>query len=247
MDDLSLLKNRFFELAARSDEKGIWIYSDFLTQAEQSELKKMRLPVNFELIGGYDGAERRIAVFGNENDIYYSADIPLKIVKISPVLQKFADALTHRDFLGSVTALGIKREKIGDIIVRDNTAYLIGLDNIADYIASELKEVKHTTVKCETVEKLPKNALPELKCEERTVSSERIDVLIAAVYNLSRNRAQILIDAEKVFCGGVLVKSASFLPNDGSIISVRGFGRFIFDGVLRKTKKGKDVIAVKIY
>ena len=89
--------------------------------------------------------------------------------------------------------------------------------------------------------------MPELKCEERTVSSERIDVLIAAVYNLSRNRAQILIDAEKVFCGGVLVKSASFLPKDGSIISVRGFGRFIFDGVLRKTKKGRDVIAVKIY
>lgn len=247
MDDLTLLKNRFSDLASRSSDKGIWTYSNFLTQAEQSELKKIRFNVSVTLFGGYENAERRIAVFGNEADIYYQAEPPVKYIKISPLAQKFADTLTHRDFLGSLMALGIKRETLGDIIINDNSAYLICLENIADFIITELTSVKHTTVKCEIAEALPENALPELKYEEHIVASERIDVLIAAVYNLSRNSSQNLIFGEKVFCNSVLTESASFVPDSGSVISARGYGRFIFDGVLRKTKKGRDVIAIRKY
>lgn len=247
MDDLNLLKNRFSDLASRSADKGIWTYSGFLTQAEQSELKKIRFNINVTLFGGYENAERRIAVFGNEEDIYYPAEPPVKYIKISPLSQKFADTLTHRDFLGSLMALGIKRETLGDIIINDNSAYLICLENIADFIIAELSSVKHTTVKCEIAEALPEAALPELKYEEHIVASERIDVLIAAVYNLSRNSSQNLILGEKVFCDSVLTESTSFVPDYGSIISVRGYGRFIFDGVLRQTKKGRDVVAVRKY
>lgn len=247
MDDLNLLKNRFHDLASRSVDKGIWTYSNFLTQAEQSELKKLRLPVNAGLCGGYENAERCIAVFGNESDIYYPAEPPIKYIKISPALQKFADHLTHRDFLGSLMALGIKREMLGDIIINENSAFLICLENIADFIVTELSSVKHTSVKCEIAETLPENVLPELQYEEHIVASERIDVLIAAVYNLSRSLSQNLILGEKVFVDSVLVGSTSFVPDTGGIISVRGHGRFIFDGVLRSTKKGRDVIAVRKY
>ena len=69
MDELTLIKSRFNDLASRSYERGIYTYSEFLTMAEQSELKKMHLPVKTVFYGGYENAERNIAVFGDETDL----------------------------------------------------------------------------------------------------------------------------------------------------------------------------------
>lgn len=215
--------------------------------AEQSELKKLRLSVKTQLFGGYENAERCIAVFGSEDDLGYECSPPVVFVKISPVQMKFADNFTHRDFLGSLMALGIKRETLGDIIINENCAYIVCLESIADYIISQLDKVKHTSVKCSLCDELPQNVLPELEYQEFIVASERLDVLVSAVYNLSRNESQKKIEAETVFCNSILINNTSFIPEKGCIISVRGCGRFIYDGVLRTTKKGRNVIAVKKY
>lgn len=247
MDELTLIKNRFNDLALRAYERGIYTYSEFLTMAEQSELKKMHLNVKMQLYGGYESAERCIAVFGSEDEFGYESSPPVVFIKISPVQMKFADKFTHRDFLGSLMALGIKRETLGDIIINENCAYLACLESISDYIINQLDKVKHTSVKCTLCEELPEDIFPELEYQELIVASERIDVLISAVYNMSRNESQKKIEAETVFCNSVLINQTSFVPEKGSIISVRGHGRFIYDGVLRSTKKGRNVIAVKKY
>lgn len=247
MDELTLIKNRFNDLASRSYERGIYTYSEFLTMAEQSELNKMRFSVKTQLYGGYKTAERCIAVFGSEEDFGYEAFPPVVFIKISPLQMKFADKFTHRDFLGSLMALGIKRETFGDIIIKENCAYLVCLESISDYIITQLDKVRHTSVRCSLCEELSEDALPVLEYQELIVASERIDVLISAVYNLSRNESQKKIEAETVFCNSVLINQTSFVPVQGSIISVRGYGRFIYDGVLRSTKKGRNVIAVRKY
>lgn len=247
MDDIVLIKNRFNDLASRSYERGIYTYSEFLTMAEQSELKKMKFNIKFQLYGGYESAERRIVIFGNEQDFGYESFPPVVFICIAPLQMKFADKFTHRDFLGSLMALGIKREMLGDIIIKENCAYIACIDTIADYIIEQLDKVRHTSVKCTLCDALPEDALPELQCEELIVASERIDVLISAVYNLSRNESQKKIEAETVFCDSVTVKSPSFVPEKGNIISVRGSGRFVYDGILRTTKKGRNVISVKKY
>lgn len=247
MDELSLLKNRFTELAQRSYDRGIYTNSEFLTQAEQSELKKMHLSVKVSLYGGYDNAERCIAVFGDENELGYECFYPVKFIKIEPLQMKFADKLSHRDFLGSLMGLGLRREMLGDIIINENVAFLVCLDSVADFIINQLDKVKHTSVKCSESDFIPTDVLPELKTEELIVSSERLDVLISAVYNLSRNESQKRIEGETVFCDGIVTVSSSFVPKNGTLISVRGLGRFIFDGCLRQTKKGRNVIAVRIY
>ncbi len=247
MDELVLLKNRFSEMAERAFDRGIYTNSEFLTQHEQSELLKMRLPVKFSLYGGYCNAERRIAVFGDENDFGYRYVYPVKFIKIEPLQMKFADKLSHRDFLGSLMGLGLRREMLGDIIINENAAYLVCLDTVSDFIINQLEKVKHTSVKCSESDFIPADVLPELKYEEFIVSSERIDVLISAVYNLSRNESQKKIEGETVFCDGVVTVSTSFLPKKGSVISVRGLGRFIYEGVLRQTKKGRNIVAVRIY
>ncbi len=247
MDELSLLKNRLSELSQRSYNRGIYTYTDFLTQAEQSELLKLKLPVKFFLYGGYDNAERSIAVFGDEKVTGYECSYPVVFVKIEPLLMKFSDNLTHRDFLGSLMGLGLRREMLGDIIINENVAYLVCLESVSDFIISNLDKVKHTSVKCSVSDFIPDDILPELKYEELIVSSERLDVLISAVYNLSRNDSQKRIEGETVFCNSILTVNSSFTPKDGTLVSVRGLGRFIYDGVLRRTKKGRNVIAVRIY
>ncbi len=242
-----LFRSRMNDLSERAFQKGIYTYSDFLTQAQQSELLKLKLSVPFTFYSGYTNAERCIAVFGDASDFGYDYSVPATFVKIEPLQMKFADNLTHRDFLGSLMGLGIRREMLGDIIIKENVAYLVCLDTVSEFIISQLDKVKHTSVKCTVSDFIPEDVLPELKYEELIVSSERLDVLISAVYNLSRNDSQKRIEGETVFCNSMVVQNTSFVPKAETLISVRGMGRFIYDGILRQTKKGRNVIAVRIY
>lgn len=246
MENENLLKNRFTELSRRSFDRGIWAFSDFLSLAEQDILLSLRLPSPFELVGGYEGAERRIAAFGSEELCGYAEKAPIECVCISPVNDKFADSLTHRDFLGSLMALGIRREVLGDIAIKDNRGYLFCLDTIADYICRNLVGVRHTTVKCEICE-VSEIITEKPPVRELIIASERLDAIVAAVYKLSRSESQELIRDGKVFINGRLTESSSADIPDGAAISVRGCGRFLYEGVERETKKGRLRVSVRIY
>lgn len=240
-------QKRFQELADRSNGKGYAIYSDFLGLAEISELSVMRFSVPTTLWGGYDDAERCVACFGDREYFTDNSDYPIDCICIKPVNQKFADNLTHRDFLGSLMGLGIRREVIGDIIISDNCGYLFCLDTITDYIIRNLTQVRHTTVECNVTERIPQNALPQPENSEIIVSSERLDVIVAAIYKMSRSQVLPLFHTEKVFVNGAVKTSPSVIIKNGDKVSVRGFGRFIYKGVLRHTKKERIVISVDVF
>lgn len=234
-------EKRFEELNNRAYERGYNTFSDFLNMEEQSELKKTYLPC--ELFGGYDMAERVVAGFGEDlnNDKF-----PIKCICAKPVMQKFADELTHRDFLGALMNLGIKRELIGDIIVENNCGYIFCIDHIADYICENLTKIRHTTVKTQASD-LPDTTQNEPEPIQIFAVSKRLDVLISAIYNLSRNDASRLIKGEKVFVNSKLTVSLSHNVDDNDIVSVRGYGRFVLVGEVKMTKKGRLVLEVKKY
>lgn len=240
-------QKRFEDLALRSNERGYPVYSDFLGISEVSELYACHFPVPVNLWGGYDGAERSVACFGDREYFNDNTDYPIKCILIEPVNQKFADDLTHRDFLGSLMGLGIRREVLGDIIINKNCGYLFCLDTIADYIIENLTQVKHTTVECKITEEIPQNALPQPENIELIVSSERLDVIVAAVYNLSRSKVLPYFEHERVFINGKAEIKPSTVADASDKISVRGFGRFIYNGVLRHTKKDRLVISIDIF
>lgn len=244
---LTAQQKRFEDLASRSNERGYAVYSDFLGISEISELFACRFPVPVSLWGGYEGAERNLACFGDCEYFTDNTDYPIKCILISPVNQKFADELSHRDFLGSLMGLGIRREVLGDIIISENCGYLFCLDTIADYIIENLTQVKHTTVECKITDEIPKNVLPQPENIELIVSSERLDVIVAAVYNLSRSKVLPYFEHERVFLNGKTECRPSMVADIGDKISVRGFGRFIYKGVLRHTKKDRLVISIDIY
>lgn len=245
-DELQIFKNRIKELSERSRMRGIYCYSDFLNMYEQTILYET-VRYGYTLHGGYPDAERKIVCFGNENELGYPPDPPLTIICIEPLSAKFSDDLTHRDFLGSLTGLGIKRETLGDIIIKDNVGYLFCLDSISKFIIDNLTKVNHTSVYCSVCTELPKNILPEPVEKTIIVASLRLDSIISSVYNMSRSKSSALIDGEKVFVNGKLTVSNSHPLKEDDIISVRGFGRFRFKEISGDTRKGRTRILCQVY
>ena len=143
--------------------------------------------------------------------------------------------------------LGIKREMLGDIFVKENRACVFCKDSIADYIIENLTRIKHTTVKVSKTADI--EDITALVLEEKTiqVSSIRVDAVVSKVYNLSRNSAIELFQTGLVFINGreCTENAKSLKPND--IVSVRGYGKFEYSEELNLSKKGKINCKVRIY
>ena len=248
-EENELLRRRFSELARRSDAQATFTFTDFLGLAEQSVLKTMGRElrgVKAELFGGTLGCERLVARFGSEEELGYTEEYPIACIKAVPKNKKYAEALTHRDYLGAILNLGIERETLGDIAITEDATYIFALSGIADFIISNLARVRHTDLILSLSEP-PSEAL--FRTEERRVqiSSERLDAVIARVYSLSREDAQGLFVKRLVFADGREIQSSSYSPKENEIISVRGHGRFLYIGQVGTTRKGRLNVAVQVY
>lgn len=250
MNERELLQKRFSELANRSYNSGIYQFTDFLGLAEQSvfeESKSLLKGIPYSKSGGADGAERVMIKFGDEESMGYDVQFPIVCIKAEPVSPKFAEKLTHRDFLGAILNLGIERATVGDIVVRESTAYVFVKDDIADYILSELTRAKHTELKLSVAEELPEGELYKTERKRIQAQGERIDAVIAKVFSISRNDAAVLFSKKLVFINGRLCENDSQKPKESDVVSVRGYGRFIYRGYETTSKKGKLNIEVDVY
>ena len=249
-DELKVLQNRLRDLAERSYNQNIYTFSSFLSIGEQEAYFSLEKELSYaspHLYGGYEGAERMLVRFGDPEALGYEAEIPIVCIHITPLMEKFADKLSHRDFLGALMNLGIERDVLGDIKAGEKEAYLFCLDSISEFICETLDKVKHTNVKCSIVSE--KSKLPEDIPEELTVqvSSARADALISKVFNLSRNDSLEIFRAGKVFIGGRLCENNSKTVSEGDVINARGYGKFKISGQPKVTKKGKLSITVDVY
>lgn len=248
MDERELLKKRFIELSQKSS-RGYFLFSDFLGLEEQSvfEETKRQLQGEYLKFGGTDGAERIMVRFGSEEEIGYSADFPISCLKIEPKSQKFADKLTHRDFLGAIMNLGIERSTLGDIVIRENVGYLFCKSDMAEYIISSLTKIKRTDVTLSYTESLPDGELYTTERRVLQAVGERLDAVIAKLFSLSREEALSYFKKHLVFADGRQIQNNSYIPKPGEKISVRTLGRFIYRGFDSTTRKGKLNINVDLY
>ena len=196
MQDEQLIKKRFLDLFQQAQRKGIVCFSDFLTLNEQNILNSCAgsLGITYELSGGCFYAERQIAAF-LPDALYYEWSYPIKCIEIAPAYPKFADTISHRDVLGALMNLGIAREKLGDILIKDNKAYLFVKREIADYIAEELQQVCHTIVHCVLEEPSAMAVEPELKEFEKTTLNKKSKQKKYSKHNkiITQNNKAILI------------------------------------------------------
>ena len=245
-----LLYKRFLELARKSQDAPYFIFTDFLGLGERSVFTLAAAKfgkITYKLFGGSEYAERVMVRFGDEEELGWDEPFPIKIIKVEPSAPKYAEKLTHRDYLGSILALGIERCKIGDIAITETEAYIFAEDGMAEYIKDSLCSVRRTAVRCSMVSTLPEGELYKTKRITVQALGERLDGVIAKVFSLSREEASRLFAKGLVFIDGALTESCSKIPKPGQVVSVRGKGRFIYLGYETLTKKGKKNIEVELY
>jgi len=244
------MEERFRELAEKAWSQGVYRFTHFLDLAALDayhRVEKNLPPVGRTLFGGAEGCERQMIRFGDAENCGYEAEFPIACLKIAPVSAKYAEELGHRDYLGALMSLGIERELLGDIVIREDCTYLFCEEHIADYIADSLTEVRRTRVRAERTENLPEGELYKTRRVVTQLSSQRLDALIAHVYKMSRSEAQSLFPSGKVFVNGRMCESPGYTPKEGEIISVRGSGRMRYAGVDSVSKKGRENTVVDVY
>ncbi len=243
-------ESRWLELARRANSRCCYTYTEFLTLAEQEDLARLPWPGDCaprRFWGGWAGAERKLACFGSPELCGYEEDPPLVCLEIAPKAEKFAEPLTHRDFLGALMSLGLRRSVLGDILLENGRAYLFCLDNLADFILRELTQVRRTAVVCARLDRLPEEAATLPDPVQVLVASERLDGVVAAVYHLSRSASQQLIQQGRVQINDREALSANAALHSGDRVSVRGYGRFFYEGDGQATRKGRLRVWVRVF
>lgn len=244
-----LLRKRLIELSNLAFSRDIVTFSDFLNLNELNILHttpKDMFPARYETYGGYDFAERQMVAF-LPDALYYEYHYPMQVIEITPLNSRFAEDMSHRDYLGSLMNLGIERCKLGDIIVDDKRACVFVRDEIAGYVNDSLTRIRHTTIQTAIKDMADISYEPKYEVIKGTVPSIRLDTVLSAAYPLSRSKLTAYIEAGRVYVNGKLITSNGYHLKENDIISVRGLGRIRYDAVISETKKGRYMISVRKY
>jgi RNA-binding protein YlmH len=261
--ELRLLLSHLDDLVKKSG-RGEAAVSAYLTPREAKYARihlSSRLHAGTAVLwGGYEGAERvRVIILPD----YTEGLVDPEILTSDPVgalcsagLDDLADIvrdavcpvsvkgsgfreLSHRDYLGSVLGLGLERDAIGDILIPDtHSAILLTDSRVGDFLTSQMEKVATDTVR---VSRLPEGTslagTRRLQPLNDTVASERLDCVVAALCNLSREKAQMAVRSGIVELDYEAVEDCSATVDAPAVISVRGYGKFAvhaFDGTTRK-------------
>ncbi len=225
--------------------KGVSWFSGFLSLAEQTIAREELSRESFHdavFFGGDSSCER--VVLGLFPDSQHeTGDFPISAVEIH---HNPRFSLTHRDFLGALMGLEIKRDLIGDILCEDGRAVIFCKDHIAGFIVMNLNKVGSVGVKTFLYSG---DDLPERQYQDWhvIVTSLRLDCVISSLTHLSRDKAAQLIHGEKVSLNGIVTKESDKKINPGCVISIRGFGKFQFVSVDGKTQKDKVRLSFSKY
>lgn len=227
------------------------MFTDFLNLDELHMVNSQNyseLGVNLVTSGGYEFAERQIAAFiPDALSFETNSDFPITCLHVQIKALRFAEKLSHRDYLGSILGLGLERNVLGDILVEETGAYVFCLDRMADYLRENLCSVRRTSVLVETVTDPGEFPMPQLTPVKGTVASCRLDCLIALAFRVSRSSAVPWIEGGQVFVNGKLITTNAYTPKEGDIISVRRMGRFRFESAGGTTKKGRQQVLLYRY
>lgn len=244
-----LFRKRIQELADVCFRRDVPMNTDFLNLSEQTIFQSISgtlPPVRYILSGGFESSGRKVVCFlpSYEEEI---AELPFECIRIRPVNHKFAEELSHRDYLGAIMNLGIERSLLGDIVIKDGDAYVFVLKKMSRYLVDNLTTIRHTTVQAEPMDDPGDVLKPEYEELNGTVSSIRLDSMVALCGRLSRSKAAAYIESEKVFINGQMISQVSRTLKDGEIISIRGIGKFKFSGSGGQTKKGRTSVTLLKY
>ena len=247
-----LLLAKVLDRAEQSHSRNIPASTDFLSPQQrvmaQELLHLAGIPETaYAALGGYEGAERTILLF--LPDWLEAEDAqsqsPLRFLRASFRKEYH---LTHRDFLGSLMGMGIVREKIGDILVGPDSADVLVLDTVAEFLAQSWESAGRVKLRVAEIDPGCVH-IPEIRREERrdTVSSLRLDAVCSTGFRMARGKAAALIESGRVQLNWRECTKPDRTVSEGDTVSARGFGKFELTEVGTLTKKGRIPITVQCY
>lgn len=229
--------------------------TDFLDLYQKNLVQKLLNSIrceNYLFFGGNDNTEREVVIFYPEKlEKQFVEKNYNNIMQIVEIIlpNELQGSYTHRNYLGGLMKLGIKREKIGDIIVFNEGANIIVLNEILDFVNSNISSLTRfgkSFIKTKKIEELHKQ---EIKTEEIQiiVSSLRLDNIVSELAKTSRTKAEEIISTGRIFVNFENVLKDSKTIKEADIITIRGKGRFKILEVMGNTKKGRFIIKVEKY
>ncbi len=229
--------------------------TNFLDPLEQKVIQKFLTKIKKDGIffGGFDEAERK-ALFIIPEKYKENKEILLKNQEIIHSIRielpkSLKGRYSHRDYLGALMKLGIKREKIGDILVDENGADIIVYNDIVSFLLTNLSNL--TRFKGATVTEINLNELKEVKINfiSKTihVSSMRLDNIVSELAQTSRSKASEILTNQKVFVNYECETKNTKIVKVDDLITIRGKGKFKITKIIGNTKKGKMNIMVQYY
>lgn len=186
-----------------------------------------------------------------ENDIvdYFAQDrksCPLALIKAT--VQKGSRVLTHRDYLGSLLALGIKREVIGDILVSAQETYIFILREMAEFLLLNYSKAGRTNL---TLTQVPLDDVvafePQTELKTDTVASLRLDNIVASAFGLSRTKANEAIRNGLVFVNSLEETKPDSRLKEKDKLVLRGQGKVLLDEIGGRSRKDKIYLTYKRY
>ena len=228
-------------------------YTDFLDLAQielvQNYIEKLKIE-NYISYGGFDQAERKMFVIYPErfNSTVVEKNLSniVKIVRIQ-LPEDLKGKYTHRDYLGAVIKLGVKREKVGDIIVDNDGADIIVDKDIVKFLSENLSGLTRFSKSTISVENIEDLRTVQIRKEEIEiiVSSLRLDNVISELARCSRNKALDIINMERVFINFQNETKKTKQIKPGDMITIRGKGRFFVKELVGQTRSGRTILKVE--
>ena len=218
-------------------------FFSFLSEREQAVAGAHLDSIGFHqygFFGGYESAERKLL------GLFFDEEQPFPIAAVAFEFRE-SDKLTHRDFLGALMSLGIERETVGDILVEDGRCVAFVKSEISDYVISQIFKVGNVGVKVSLTDaqNLPKGRGFEEK--DYTVASLRLDAVVSAVTGLSREKSKRIIQMGNVTHNHLECQNGSRQVELNDVLTVRGKGKYVINGVLGETKKHRIRISIIHY
>ena len=182
-------------------------HTDFLDMYQislvENFLKKIKYE-NYILFGGYKDSERKILILYpekyNNSMIEKNYTKMLKIIRINLPEEEYGK-YSHRNYLGGIIKLGLKREKVGDILVSQDGADIVVLNDFAQILQKELHSLTRFENSNILIEEIYNIRKKEIKIEEVNiiVPSLRLDNIVSDLARTSRSKASQIIEQERVF------------------------------------------------
>lgn len=236
---------RLRNLIRSAEEKNYPRFSHFLDEtgiALAQRLLSEQQVGQYAFFGGFSGARRQMLGVCPDYLTPEQLEFPIAVLRFS-----FSEKmeLSHRDVLGSLMSLGIKRETVGDIVLQPGAAYAAVCEELSDWAVQNISRIGRVGVQTQLWDGSQVVLEQKYRCQSVSVASLRLDAVVAAAFPVSRTVAAELISQGKVLQNGLPQTQPSHTVSPGDRVTVRGRGKFLVGEDLGQTRRGRIHLEIK--